>query len=126
MPAEISFKSATHRQRFLQIMRQIDKIYDGKYDQEYGAALYILTADLAMWQKTSDYVSSHGIRFTAMLKEIDLSEGHGILVDLAANLFDADDFHCDVSELKHLDSSNFNIALDAICLRRDSYKENEQ
>lgn len=124
MLTEISFKSNGHKQRFIETMRAIDKIYDnGKYDQEYSAAVYLLTADLSIWEKVFDYVSSHGILFTSMLKEVDFSGGHSIMVALAANLFNSSEYHCDVAELMRLDSSNFNIAMDAICLRRDSYQE---
>ena len=123
MLTEISFKSPAHKQRFIETMQEIDKIYGGKYDQEYSSAIYILTADFTIWQKASDYVSGQGIRFTNMLKDVDFSGGHGVLIQLAANLFNGDEYHCDTSELMRLDSSSFNIAMDAICLRRDSYQE---
>src|SRR5207248_10953882 len=99
----------------------IGKIYSGKLDQEYGAALYILTSTTGLWQKASGYVGRDGIDIEAMLKEADLSGGYSVLVMLAGNLFN-DQTHCDAIELMRLDDSNFRLALTALQVRRASLR----
>lgn len=118
------FKSNDHTERLLTAMHRIGKVYSGKLDQEYGAALYILTADQAIWNKTRDYVDSNGIDFEAMLKEVDFSGGYGVLVTLAWNLFNGHG-HLDPIEFMRLDESNFQIALNAIIVRRYSLRAEE-
>jgi hypothetical protein len=118
------FKSLGHKDRFLASMLAIGKVYDGRLDQEYGAALYILTADHAIWQKAQPYVTHEGIDIEAMLAEIDLSGGYGVLVQLAGNLFNSEQ-HIDPVELMRLDDSNFKVALVALQVRRASIPMSE-
>jgi hypothetical protein len=117
MKASIFFKSPDHKQRFLTAMQHIGKVYDGKLDQEYGAALYILTADAGIWKSAQTYVERHAIDIEAMLAEIDLSHGYAVLVNLAGNLFNGEQ-HLEALELMRLDENNFSVALTAIRIRR--------
>ena len=117
MNEDIIFKSAGHKQRFLAAIQNIGKVYGDKIDPEYGAALYILTSQVSTWNKASDYVSRDGIDFEAMLKEVDFSGAYSVIIDLAGNLFNGNT-HIDPVELLRLDEQNFQIALDAIKLRR--------
>lgn len=124
MAERIFFTSPEHAQRFLDVMRRIGKIYDGRLDQEYGAAVYVLTSSTGLWQKAQDYVDRSGIDIPAMLKEVDLSSGYRVLVMLAGNLFN-DMTHCDAIELMRLDASNFTLALTALQVRRVSLHEQD-
>jgi len=119
MKTSIFFKSAEHTQRFLAAMRSTGKMYGGRLDQEYGAALYILTADLATWQKAQAYVDRHGIDIPALLEEVHFSGGYSVLIMLAGNLFNSQ-VHIDPVELMRLDDSNFTVALTALQVRRAS------
>jgi hypothetical protein len=116
----IFFKSLKHRVRFITVMQQIRKIYNGKLDQEYAAAVYILTADSATWNKASSYTSSRGIDIPTMLEEVDFSGGYSVLIHLAGNLFNGQ-VHVDPVEFYRLDERNFRIALSALILRRFSW-----
>lgn len=116
----IVYKSEAHKARFLLAIEQINKIYDGKLDQEYGAALYVLTSSHSTWMKCQHYVSRDGIDFETMFKEVDFSGGHSVLIQWAANLFNEHIAHCDPIELMRLDDSNFMVALNALQLRRVS------
>jgi hypothetical protein len=118
--ANIFFKSANHRSRFLEAMQRIGKIYDGKLDPEYGSALYILASDLHMWNDAQDYISSSGITFLAMIEATTLSGGYSVLMLLAVNLFN-DQLQVSPIEFMRLDDSNFLVALTAIQLRRGGY-----
>jgi hypothetical protein len=117
--AKIYFKSVEHEGRFLTIMQQLGKMYHGKLDQEYGAALYILTADEGIWQRVQSYVGRDGIDIPMMLQEVDLSGGYSVLVQLAGNLFNSEQ-HLEPIELKRLDDNNFRVALTALQIRRAS------
>lgn len=114
------FKSEGHKERFLAAIQQIGKVYEGKLDQEYAAALYILTADVSTWNKASSYVSRYGINIETLLKEVDFSGAYGVLILLAGNLFNGNE-HVDPVELMRLDDRNFSVALTALMLRRKSY-----
>jgi hypothetical protein len=111
------FKSAEHKQRFITVMQEIGKIYDGKLDEEYGAAIYILTADAGTWKRASDYVDREGIDIEKMLKDVDFSHGYELLVKLAGNLFNGH-YHIDPVDFMILDEGNFNVALTALQIRR--------
>jgi hypothetical protein len=115
----IFFKTPDHKQRFLAAIRNLGRIYaDNKLDQEYSAALYILTADLDIWNMASGYIDDEGIDFRAMLSEVDFSGGWHRLIKHAAHLFNYMDHpSIPVIELMHLDGHNLRIALDAIRLR---------
>ena len=115
--APIFFKSPEHRQRFLAAMQAIGKIYDGKLDQEYAAALYILSSSAGTWQQAQSYVDRDGIDFEALLREVDFSSGYSVLIQWAGNLFNGQ-VHIDPVELMRLDDSNFQVALAALQLRR--------
>lgn len=115
------FKSTGHKERFLTAIESIGKIYDnGKIDQEYGAALYILTSEHFLWQQAQMYVSRHGISIETLLKEVDLSGGYSVLVKWAGNLFNGH-VHIDPVELMRLDNSNYKVALAALEIRRTVY-----
>ena len=116
--ASIYFKSPEHRQRLLVALEQTGAVYDGnKVDQEYSAALYILTADLGIWQRVQEYVGHSRIDIPEMLENIDLSSGYKTLVELAGNLFNSQT-HTEPIELMGLDESNFRLALTALQIRR--------
>lgn len=119
MTTDISFKSPEHKARFVNAMQQLKKVEDGKFDPEYGVALFILTAHLSTWQKANGYISHNGIDFESMLEEVDLSGGYTVLIKLAGNLFNSET-HIDPVELMRLDESNFELALAALQLRRYS------
>ena len=112
------FKSEGHKERFQEAMQQNGKIYDGLYDPEYSAALYILTSDASTWNKAQEYVEFTGIDFPTMREEIDFSGGYSVLILLASNLFNGQ-MHIDPLEFLRLDDTNFEVAMTAIRLRRD-------
>lgn len=117
----VFFKSAGHKQRFLNIMQQLGKVYGGKYDEEYAAALYILTSALGIWEKAEGYVDRSGIDFDVMLGEEHFTTGQAVLIRLAGNLFSGDQ-HVDPHEFYGtLDDENFVVALEALQLRRHGY-----
>ncbi|HLZ64349.1 MAG TPA: hypothetical protein VKR06_46055 [Ktedonosporobacter sp.] len=114
---EIHFTSPEHKALFVAVMQQIGKVYAGKFDPEYGAALYVLTAKLSTWEKAESYVSRHGIDFEGLLAEVDFSGGYQVLVQWAGNLFNSQQ-HIDPIELLRLDERNFELALAALKIRR--------
>lgn len=119
------FTSPEHKRRWLMSMLQIGKVYDGKLDPEYGAALYILTSSAGTWNKAGPYVDRDGIDFEAMLAEVDFSGGYGVLIHLAGNLFNDRFTASPVDLATRLDSENFTIALNALQIRRVSWSLGE-
>jgi hypothetical protein len=115
-PDSFVFRSEDHKERFVAAMKQLGKIYSGQLDEEYSAALYLLTA--STWKKACSYVRRTGIDFEAMLEETDFSGGETVMIELASNLFNGNT-HVDPLELMRLDSTNFEIAIQALRFRRD-------
>ncbi len=115
--SELFFQGADHKRRFLAAMQRIGKVYDGKLDPEYGAALYILSAEVGTWNKAQRYVDRDGIDFETMLQEVDFSGGYQVLIQWAGNLFNEQQ-HIDPIEALRLDERNFEIALSALRIRR--------
>jgi hypothetical protein len=127
--ASIFFTSAEHKARFLATIRAIDKIdhggpSDGRFDQEYSAALYILTSSTATWEKAQSYVSRRGIDFEELLHEVDFSGAYSVLILLASNLFNSNT-HIDPVEFMRLDDRNFALAMAALQVRRASLHEKD-
>lgn len=116
----ISFKTPEHEDRFITAMQRMRKIYNGKFDPEYAAALYVLSADVSTWNKAQEYITGDGIDIPLLLEEEDFSGGYSVLILLAGNLFN-NQVHIDPVELMRLDENNFQIALGAILLRRNGY-----
>jgi hypothetical protein len=118
MSNNIVFKGPEHKQRFVETMQRIGgKIYQGQFDPEYAAAVYILTADLSTWRKAGTYVARNGIDFESLLEEVDFSGSYQVLIKWAGNLFNEQQ-HLDPIETLRLDESNFQIALSALLIRR--------
>lgn len=111
-------KFRTHKERFIKSITSIGKVYDGRLDQEYAAALYLLTANGGLWHKTESYVDRDGIDIAGMLENVDLSGGESVLVKFAGNLFNPVVAHVDPIELMRLDKNGFEAALIALQLRR--------
>ena len=118
----IFFTSEEHKERFLTAMQKLGKVDRGKFDLEYGAALYVLTADPWIWQDVEIYVSSRGIDFEGMLDEVDFSGGYSVLPHLASNLFNGNDPIMAVDIPTRLDEKNFRIAMSAFLVRRYSLR----
>lgn len=84
---KIHFTSSRHKEVFLSTMLTLEKIdrRSGKVDPEYGAALYILSSDEYLWDRSRPHIRSDGIAFNAILKtKFSYSEKN--LVRLACNL----------------------------------------
>lgn len=111
------FKSVEHKQRFLNAIRGIGKIWDGKFDPEYAAALYLLTEDENTWLQSAPYVRNSGIDIENLLKKGKFSSGYKVLIKLAGNLFNSNQ-HVDPIQLLRLDEDNFRLALFSIFVRR--------
>ena len=117
--ANVTFRGKDHKARFLATVQKFNKVYDGKIDQEYGAAFFVLTSDIHTWQQAQGYVERDGILFEEMLRECDWSGGYRVLIQWAANLFNE---HAVPAigpvELMRLDEPNFEVAVSALRIRR--------
>lgn len=116
--SEIFFTSQTHKSQFIAAMHRIGKIDAGKYDPEYGSAVYILTADPLTWEGAERFVTARGIDFEEMLSTLHFSGAYMVLIQLAGNLFNGR-VHVDPVELMRLDDTNFKVALTALQVRRE-------
>lgn len=120
----IFFTSPRHKSGFLTAMQGLQKVYDGKIDPEYGAAIYILTSSAGTWDDASSYVDRDGINFEGLLAEVDFSGAYSQLIRLAGNLFNGQTA-CSPVELYRLDERNFRLAMNAFQIRRVSLPVSE-
>jgi hypothetical protein len=121
----LTFQDVRHKNRFVEAIQRIGKVYKRSIDPEYGAALYILTSRLALWNDAQGYVTRHGIDFETMLDETHFSSGTWVLVNWACSLFNGN-LHVDLSDLTRLDEGNFETALASLKVRRyGAYVEGE-
>jgi hypothetical protein len=111
------FRSEGHKDRFLEAIKKNDKVYNGKIDAEYGAALLLLTANLSIWNRTRGYVSGDCIDFEQIL-DIHFSTTETTLVQVAGNLFSGA-IHANPVDLVRLDNANFEVAIQALRMRRN-------
>src|SRR5436190_6959452 len=98
----LPFQSEDHKNRFVEAIQRIGKVYNRSIDPEYGAALYILTSHPALWNNAQGYVTRHGIDFETLLEEIHFSSGTRVLINWASSLFNGNQ-HVDLSDLTRLD-----------------------
>lgn len=116
------FKTPAHRARFLAAIQQMDCIDRGKLDPEYGAALYILTSGLAIYEKAQPYIKHNGhkaIQFDELLAETNFAHSEEILVSLAGNLFNGNTAVSPV-DFVILDSGNFAAVQEALRIRYEA------
>lgn len=114
------FHDEAHRQNVLHCLRKKNRIYpDGKADNYYLSALYILLSTKNdLYKKTRRFIDGEGIYFEKMLSTQDFPSSEKKLIKLAANLFNTS-MEVSPSELINtLDDENFQMALQAIFLRR--------
>lgn len=125
MTDSIFFESADHQKRLAEAIERLEKVErDGKADPWYCSALYILTADTAIWGDVQPYVSSSGIKFDEILEKCVYASSEITLMEVAANLF-RDTGHVDLSRFTNLGEGNFKLAMNAISLRRYSLQVKE-
>ncbi len=121
----IAFASDAHKQRFVAIVEQMGKVYNGQVDREYGAALFILTEDDYTWECVKPYINRH-IDFEAILSKVDWSGAYSELIKLAANLFNSNRYKANPGALTRLDENNFELALMALQIVYSGIALNEQ
>lgn len=117
------FKSDDHRQTFAESLQAMGKVFRGRIDAEYGAALYILTMNEEMREKSHNHIREGGFFFAEMLEQEDFSSGYATLVKLARDLFTGshyEDAPLHVIEFMNLDERNYAVAMTAIQIRRNS------
>jgi len=116
----VPFHNEVHRQNVLNCLWKKNWIYpDGKADNYYLSALYILfSTKNDLYKKTRRFIDGEGIDFEKMLSAQDFPSSEIKLIKLAANLFNGS-MEVSPSELINtLDDENFELALQAIFLRR--------
>ena len=123
------FSSIHHLERFQAALEATNKVWhddwskENKIQEEYGAALYVLTSSSGTWERAKAYVlRSNGILFDELLANEHWSGGYVSLIKLAGNLFNAGYTKCDPVDLvTGLDERNFNVAMTALRIRRRAW-----
>ncbi|MDK2919608.1 MAG: hypothetical protein PWQ37_2341 [Candidatus Petromonas sp.] len=119
----IFYKTKKHREILIKTLKNIKRVYPqykNEVDLYYLPAIYLLTSDEEIRKKSLHYISDEGIDFQK-IKSNDFSSGYVILVQLAHHLFDSANESPEIMELiSRLDKDNFELALQAIRLRRSS------
>lgn len=119
----IFYKTKEHKEILISTLKNIKRVYpqyDNEVDLYYLPALYLLTSDEEIRKKSLPFVSDEGIDFEK-IKKNDFSSGYVTLVKLAYHLFNSANESPEIIELiGRLDKDNFELALQAIRLRRHS------
>jgi hypothetical protein len=126
------FTSPRHAASFIAWMKGIGKTFNGIFEgqttellnEEYAAALYILTSSEGTWERSKGYVDKkgHGIQFDDLLANEHWSGGYVCLIQLAGNLFNAGYTQCSPVDLvTGLDDRNYQVAMTAFKMRRRAW-----
>jgi hypothetical protein len=91
---------------------------DFQTSPEYLSALYILSGNPSLYEKTHSYFSNDGFKIVKLLEEVDLSSGEYILISLASNLFNGNTKVTPLDLVGMTGDLNFQIAIKAIQGRR--------
>ena len=128
MSYKIYYKDEDHRNKLKELLIKYKKVYakyNNEVDQYYLPTFYILTSDPELRRKSYRYITDEGIKFNQMTDEQDFSSGPMELIRLAHQLFNNGD-QADISRIiSVLDEENFQVALQAIILKRSSYNYDE-
>ena len=117
----IFYKNQIHRETVIQYLKRLDKINpSGEVDREYLSALYIICSDGEFRYKCLQYIDleERGIDFNSCLSEQDFSSGYYPLVKLASNLFNENNSVTPMELIRTLSGEYWDLALQAICLRK--------
>ena len=91
---------------------------DQQTSPEYLSALYILSGNQDIYNKTSSYFTTDGFKIDKLLEEVDLSSGEYLMVALASNLFNGMKKVTPLDLVGMTGDMNFQIAIKAIQGRR--------
>lgn len=114
---EFQYLSREHKQDFLENRRNIPEYY--RFNKEFLSVLYLISGNEELKQKIEPYFNGSSGMFDTekMFEEQDFSAGLSILAKLAVNLFNANE-KINPLQLMILDDENFELAMNAIILRR--------
>lgn len=114
---EFQYLSREHKQDFLENRRNIPEYY--RFNKEFLSVLYLISGNEELKQKVEPYFNGNSGMFDTekMFEEQDFSAGLSILAKLAVNLFNANE-KINPLQLMILDDENFELAMNAIILRR--------
>ena len=118
----INFINDKHRTRFYEAIKPHVYLQNNQQfcDQEYGAALLLLTSPL-LWQFAEAYIQDHRIDFDGLLQAGYLSSSEALMIKLAGNLFNGQ-LSVDPVEFGIFDPDNFELAITAIQLRYKPFR----
>lgn len=114
---EFQYLSREHKQDFLENRRNIPEYY--RFNKEFLSVLYLISGNEELKQKIEPYFNGNSGMFDTekMFEEQDFSAGLSVLAKLAVNLFNANE-KINPLQLMILDDENFELAMNAIILRR--------
>lgn len=114
---EFQYLSREHKQDFLENRRNIPEYY--RFNKEFLSVLYLISGNEELKQKVEPYFNGNSGMFDTekMFEEQDFSAGLSVLAKLAVNLFNANE-KINPLQLMILDDENFELAMNAIILRR--------
>ncbi len=114
---EFQYLSREHKQDFLENRRNIPEYY--RFNKEFLSVLYLISGNEELKQKIEPYFNGSSGMFDTekMFEEQDFSAGLSVLAKLAVNLFNANE-KINPLQLMILDDENFELAMNAIILRR--------
>ena len=108
------FVDQKHAEEFLRMYQRLAKAQEN----EYLAAFYVLTADEEMRRKGAQLVGRDGIAWESIFYQ-DWSSGYKLLLELAQSLFQSSGQINLAYGLCTWDEIRFNVALQAIQIRRN-------
>ncbi|MCY7780157.1 DUF6075 family protein [Bacillus haynesii] len=114
---EFQYLSREHKQDFLEMRRNMPEYY--RFNKEFLSVLYLISGNEELKQKVEPYFNGNSGMFDTekMFEEQDFSAELSILAKLAVNLFNANE-KINPLQLMILDDKNFELAMNAIILRR--------
>jgi hypothetical protein len=113
----LDFLTQEHAARFHEAVQQIGHI--ALTNEEYGSAIYLVTASPTVWNKATRHITEEKINFQAMIEEGYLSTGEDVAIRTAGNLYNGS-LEVNPVEFMHLDGKLFKGVINAILLRYDA------
>lgn len=112
------FISELHEERFIHLRRLLALQYQN--NKEYLSVIFLLAGDDEFYDKVSPYFDGieGSFNFPDMFKNEDFSSGYYILAKLAVHLFNNGEQVTPLDLIGSLDANLYNLAMNAIHLRR--------
>jgi hypothetical protein len=115
---KFEFLNEDHRKSFQELREGLSE--NRRFDEKYLSVCFLMAGSPELFRKMNPYFDGveGSLKSDKMFEEQDFSSSFGILAKLAVHLFNSNEKVSPLDLVEYLDKENFQLAINAIILRR--------